>query len=53
MDEKEYENILKYLKGIIPKEWNNEKIRKIKKEFYEERLNRLFKRNREESYYKY
>jgi len=47
MDEKEYENILKYLKGIIPKEWNNEKIRKIKKEFYEERLNRLFKRNRE------
>src|SRR5947208_3155115 len=39
--------ILKYLKGIIPKEWNNEKIRKIKKEFYEERLNRLFKRNRE------
>ena len=47
MEEKEYKNILKYLKEIIPREWNSEKIRKIKKEFYEERLDRLCKRNKE------
>src|SRR6185369_17824338 len=47
MNEKEYEDILKYLKEIIPKERNNNKIEKIKKGFYEKRLGRLFKRNRE------